>query len=112
MNPRPTPTPTLYGYPLAVWVLPRTAMGPLTARIYTEALAVLTEPSGPTARLWAREIEQDGYRAITHVLSLPQVHSLVAELPPRAIVALTGRRPDDAARQEAVRALYAPPGTA
>lgn len=113
MNPNPAahsdPSPMLYGYPCAVWTIPIAAMGPLTARLYTEALAAIGDPASETARLWADELADQGYRAITHCLSLPQVVSLVSELPPRAIVRLTGRRPDDAARREAVRMLYTEP---
>lgn len=108
MNTNPAPIPTLYGFPAPMWVLPRRALTPLIRDVYTEALAVLTEPDGPEARLWAAELEEDGYRALTQALSLPQVLSLVSELPPAVIVRLTGRTPDDDARQEVVRALYAP----
>lgn len=104
MNPRPT----LYGFPAPMWVLPRRAMTPFIRDVYTEAYEVLTDPHGSTAALWARELEEDGYRALTQNFTLPQVLSLVSELPPRTIVRLTGRAPDDAARQEVVRALYAP----
>ena len=111
-NPRPTeaptPTPTLYGFPCPMWVLPHRAMTPLIRDVYTDALAVLTEPDGPTAAQWRAELNEDGYRALTQNLSLPQVLSLVCELPPSCIVRLTGRTPDDDARQEVVRALYAP----
>lgn len=115
MNPadRPTysdPNPMLYGFPLAVWRIPLAKMpSPLSARLYGEAHEVLTDPAGPTARLWADEIEEDGYRALTASLSLPQVVSLVAELPQRIFVRITGRAPSDAARQELVRALYTEP---
>lgn len=110
MNPANTDQParTMYGFPLAHWTLPAHTRTPLTGRIYTEALAVLTEPHGPVAALWARETEQDGYRAITAALTLPQIVSLVSELPDRAIVALTGVAPTDGARQEIVRMLFAP----
>lgn len=100
--------PTLYGYPCPVWVLPNSTMTPLIQGLYSDALEVLIDPQGPVANAWAAEIEEEGYRAITAPLSLPIIHSLVAELPDRAIARLTGRRPTDAARQEAVRSLYAP----
>ena len=109
---RPThfdPHPGLYGYPLAVWRLPRATMSPLIGRIYAEAYEVLTDPRSKTASLWADEIEEDGYRALTQHLTLPQVVSLVSELPPRTIVRITGVAPSDKSRQELVRALYAPP---
>lgn len=112
MNPNPTtkaPTDLLYGFPLAVWRIPIAEMPGLTASFYAEAHEVLTDPDGSTARLWAAELEEEGYRALTRDLTLPQVVSLVSELPPRTIVRLTGRRPTDEARQETVRALYAPP---
>lgn len=121
MNPRTTktpadrptysdPSPRLYGFPLAAWRIPLAKMpSPLSARIYGEAYEVLTDPDGPTARLWAAEIEEDGYRVLAGDLTLPQVVSLVSELPQRTIVRLTGRAPSDATRQEVVRALYAPP---
>lgn len=115
MNPRPTAkapatTPTMYGFPCAVWRIPIARQpSPLSARIYAEAYEVLTEPDGHKASLWAAELEEDGYRALTRDLTLPQVVSLVSELPQRTIARLTGRRPTDGARQEAVRALYAPP---
>ena len=112
MNPTKTtePQPTMYGFPCAAWRIPIAEQpSPLAARIYAEAYEVLTEPDGPTAAQWAAELEDGGYRAITSALALPQVVSLVSELPPRAIVRLTGRTPDDEARQEAVRMLYAPP---
>lgn len=106
----PNPTPTLYGFPLAAWRIPLAKQpSPLSARIYAEAYEVLTDPDGPTARLWAAEIEEDGYRALTGNLTLPQVVSLVSELPQRTIVRITGSAPSDAMRQEVVRALYAPP---
>lgn len=107
MNPadRPTysdPNPRLYGFPLSVWRIPIAKMpSPLSARIYGEAYEVLTDPDGRTAA----EIEEDGYRALT----LPQVVSLVSELPQRTIVRLTGRAPGDKARQEVVRMLYTEP---
>ena len=118
MNPNPAdqptcsdPNPCLYGFPLAVWRIPIAAQpSPLSARIYAEAYEVLTDPHGRKASLWAAELEEDGYRALTQDLTLPQVVSLVAELPPRTIVRLTGRGPSDKSRQEVVRALYAPPG--
>ena len=108
---RPThsdPSPRLYGFPARVRVIPTAAMPALTARLYAEALKVLTDPDGRLAALWDAEIEEDGYRAITSALTLPQVVSLVSELPPRTIVRLTGRAPSDAMRQEIVRMLYAP----
>lgn len=114
MNPadRPTysdPNPTMYGFPLSAWRIPLASQpSPLAARIYAEAYEVLTEPASKTARLWAAEIEEDGYRALTQNLTLPQVVSLVSELPPRVIVRITGRAPSDEARQEVVRGLYAP----
>lgn len=114
MNPadRPTysdPTPMLYGFPLAAWRIPLAKQpSPLAVRLYGEAYEVLTDPDGPTARLWAAEIEEEGYRALTQNLTLPQAVSLVAELPPRVIVRITGRAPADATRQEVVRMLYAP----
>ena len=113
MNPRPdalllTPSDLLYGFPCAVWTLPADTRTPLIHRLYEDAYAVLTEPDGEIARSWQDELNEDGYRAITAPLPLPQVVSLVSELPDRAIAHLTGRRPTDGARQEAVRALYAP----
>lgn len=115
MNPadRPTysdPNPTMYGFPLAAWRIPLAKQpSPLSARIYSEAYEVLTDPDGPTARLWAAEIEDEGYRALTRDLTLPQVVSLVSELPPRALVRITGVAPSDKARREVVRALYTEP---
>ena len=114
MNPNPTtkaPTdqPTMYGFPCAVWRIPPAKMPGLTASFYAEAHEVLTDPDGHKAALWAAEIEDEGYRVLTQSLTLPQVVSLVAELPPRTIVRLTGIAPSDKARQEIVRALYAPP---
>lgn len=116
MNPNPAdrptysdPNPRLYGFPLAVWRIPIARMGGLSALAYGEAHEVLTDPDGPTARLWAAEIEEEGYRALTASLTLPQVVSLVAELPPRTIVRITGRAPADATRQEVVRMLYTEP---
>lgn len=117
MNPNPAdrptysdPSPMIYGYPLAVWRIPLAKQpSPLSARIYSEAYEVLTDPDGHTARLWEAEIEEDGYRALTGNLTLPQVISLVSELPPAVIVRLTGGAPSDKARQEVVRALYAEP---
>ena len=110
---RPTysdPNPALYGFPLAAWRIPIASQpSPLSARIYGEAYEVLTDPDGATAALWAAEIEDEGFRALTASLTLPQVVSLVAELPPRTIVRITGRAPGDDARQAVVRALYAPP---
>ena len=108
MNPETTTT-TLYGFPCAHWTIPADARTPFIHRLYEDAFAVLTDPDGPTARLWAAEIEDEGFRAITAPLPLPQVISLVSELPGRVIVRLTGRAPGDKARQELVRALYAPP---
>lgn len=121
MNPRPAltpadrpacsdPSPRLYGFPLAARRIPLAKTpSPLSARIYGEAYEVLTDPDGRTADLWAAEIEDEGYRALTASLTLPQVVSLVSELPQRTIVRITGRAPSDATRQEVVRALYAPP---
>ena len=110
MNPSPTTkAPTMYGHPLAVWRIPIARMGGLSALAYGEAYAVLTDPDGPTARLWAPELEEDGYRALTANLTLPQVVSLVSELPQRTIVRITGRAPADATRQEVVRMLYTEP---
>ena len=111
MNPRPdapATTPTLYGFPLAHWTQPADARTPFIGRLYAEAFEVLTDPDGPIARSWAAELEEGGYRAITAPLSLPQVVSLVSELPGRTIVRITGLVPCDKARQEIVRALYAP----
>lgn len=113
MNPNPAtkaPTDLLYGYPLSAWRIPLAKMpSPLSARIYGEAYEILTDPDGPTAALWAAEIEDEGYRALTRDLTLPQVVSLVSALPPQTIARITGTAPSDAARQELVRALYAPP---
>lgn len=117
MNPNPAdrptysdPNPRLYGFPLAAWRIPLAEQpSPLSARIYAEAYEVLTDPDGRTARLWAAEIEEEGYRALTGNLTLPQVVSLVSELPQRTIVRLTGRAPADATRQEVVRMLYTEP---
>lgn len=104
-----TKTPTLYGVPLGAWVIrPEHRPAGLTASLYSDAYEALTEPDGPVAGAWADELAEDGYRAITGPLSLPLVLSLVAELPGRAITRLTGRTPDDRARQEVTRALYAP----
>ena len=112
MNPgtakAPALAPTMYGFPCAHWTLPADARTPMIHRLYEDAYAVLTEPDGEIARQWQDAMDEDGYRAITRNFTLPQVVSLVSELPARAIVRLTGRRPDDAARQEIVRALYAP----
>lgn len=110
MNPGTTkaPAPTMYGYPLADWTLPRETMTPLTAHFYTDALAVLTEPDGPVACSWADEQGRVDYREITAHLTLPQVRSLAAELPDAAIARLTGGAPTDEARRAVVRALYAP----
>ena len=116
MNPNPAdrptcsdPTPMLYGFPCAHWTIRQDGMTPLSGRLYEDAYAVLTEPDGETAAAWRHELNEDGYRAITQNLSLPQVVSLVAELPDRAIVRLTGRAPADATRQEVVRMLYTEP---
>lgn len=112
MNPNPTtkaPTDLLYGFPLAVWRIPIAEMPGLTASFYAEAYKVLTDPDGHKASLWEAELEEEGYRALTASLTLPQVVGLVASLPQRTIVRLTGIAPSDAARQELVRALYAPP---
>lgn len=116
MNPNPAdrptysdPNPMLYGWPLAVWRIPIAKMPGLTALTYAEAYEVLTDPHGREAELWAAEIEEEGYRALTRDLTLPQVVSLVAALPQRTIVRITGRAPSDATRQEIVRALYAEP---
>lgn len=116
MNPNPAdrptysdPNPMLYGFPLAVWRIPIARMGGLSALAYGEAYEVLTDPEGSTARLRAAELEEEGYRALTASLTLPQVVSLVAELPQRTIVRLTGRAPADATRQEVVRMLYTEP---
>ena len=103
-RPAPAPSGLLYGFPLAHWTIRQDGMTPLIRRLYEDAYAVLTDPDGATAP----ELDVEGYRAITAPLSLPQVVSLVSELPPRTIARLTGRRPTDAGRQEAVRALYAP----
>lgn len=113
-NPRPdalllTPSDLLYGFPVRVWVIPTAAMPALTARLYAEALKVLTEPAGDLARSWQDELNEHGYRAITSALTLPQVVSLVSELPGRTIVRITGLVPCDKARQEVVRALYVAP---
>lgn len=107
--PTATQVPAMYGFPLAHWTIPADARTPLIHRLYEDAYAVLTEPDGEIAAQWQDELNEHGYRAITQNLTLPQIVSLVSELPPRAIVALTGRAPTDEARQEAVRALYAPP---
>lgn len=111
MNPRPTtkvPTKTLYGFPLSAWRTPTEAMTPLVRSLYTEALGALSDPMGPEARAWADELQSEGYRALTGALTLPRVLSLVSELSDATIVRLTGRAPTDEARQEVVRALYAP----
>lgn len=113
MNPEttkaPALTPTMYGFPCAHWTLPADARTPLIHRLYEDAYAVLTEPDGEIAAQWQDAMDEDGYRAITANLSLPQVVSLVSELPPSAVVRLTGIAPSDRARQEIVRALYAEP---
>lgn len=109
---RPThsdPNPALYGFPLAHWTLSRDSRTPFLNRLYEDAYAVLTEPDGPIAAQWQDELEEDGLRAITAPLPLPQVVSLVSELPQRTIVRITGIAPSDRARQEIVRALYAEP---
>lgn len=110
MNPtQPTqPTQTMYGFPLAHWTLSADTRTPLIHRLYEDAYTVLTEPASKTARQWADAMDEDGYRAITAPLPLPQVASLVSELPARAIVRLTGIAPSDRARQEIVRMLFAP----
>ena len=112
MNPgtakAPTDRPTMYGFPCADWTIPADARTPMINRLYEDACAVLTEPDGEIARQWADAMDEDGYRAITSALTLPQVVSLVSELPPRTIVRITGRTPDDAARRETVRVLFAP----
>lgn len=102
------PSPMLYDFPCAHWTLPQDGMTPLIARMYEDAYAVLTEPDGEIAAHWADALEEGGYRAITQNLTLPQIVSLVSELPPSAVVRLTGRRPTDGARREVVRSLYAP----
>ena len=101
-------TPALYGYPLAHWTLPADTRTPFIGRLYEDAYAVLTEPDGEIAAQWSDAMDEDGYRAITVPLPLPQICSLVSELPDRAIARLTGRAPTDEARQEVVRMLYAP----
>ena len=115
MNPNPAdrptysdPNPMLYGFPLAVWRIPIARMGGLTALAYAEAYEVLTDPHGHKASLWEAELEEEGYKVLTQNLALPQVVSLVSELPSSAVVRLTGRRPTDGVRQEVVRMLYAP----
>lgn len=108
MNPETTKAPTLYGYPLSDWILPRGTMSPLTAHFYTDALSVLTEPDGPIAASWADDRGVVDYREITRNLTLPQVRSLTAELPDAAFTRLTGGAASDEARQAVVRALYAP----
>lgn len=110
MNPgtAEAPTPAMYGYPLTDWTLPADTRTPLIHRLYEDALAVLTDPDGPIAVSWTDEIEEGGYRAITQNLTLPQVVSLVSELPAAVIVRITGRAPSDAARQAVVRMLFAP----
>lgn len=116
MNPNPAdrptysdPNPRLYGFPLAVWRIPIARMGGIAALAYGEAYEVLTDPDGSTARLWAAELEEEGYKVLTPNLTLPQVVSLVSELPQRTIVRLTGRAPGDGTRQEVVRMLYTEP---
>lgn len=117
MNPNPAdrptysdPNPRLYGFPLAHWTIRQDGMTPLIGRLYEDAYAVLTEPDGEIAVQWQDAMDEGGYRAITQNLTLPQVVSLVSELPAAVIARLTGRRPTDGARQEIVRALYAPAG--
>ena len=105
MNPGTT---TLYGFPCAHWAIPADRMTPMIHRLYEDAYAVLTEPDGEIAAQWQDELNEDGYRTITAPLSLPQIVSLVSELPPSAVVRLTGRAPSDAMRQEIVRMLFAP----
>ena len=54
MNPQAThsdPNPTMYGFPCAVWTLPRDTRTPFLNRLYEDACAVLTDPDGPTARI-------------------------------------------------------------
>lgn len=115
MNPadRPTysdPHPAMYGFPCAVWRIPLAKQpSPLAASIYSEAYEVLTDPHGRKASLWEAELEEEGYKVLTRNLTLPQVVSLVSELPPRTIVRLTGRAPGDGTRQEIVRMLYTEP---
>lgn len=110
MNPESItrPAQTMYGFPCAHWTIRQDGMTPLIGRLYEDAYAVLTEPDGEIARSWADAMDEDGYRAITRNLTLPQVVSLVSELPARAIVRLTGIAPSDRARQEIVRTLFAP----
>ena len=113
MNPAGTdqttqPTQTMYGFPCAHWTIPADARTPFIHRLYEDAFAVLTEPDGEIAAQWQDAMDEDGYRAITRNLTLPQVVSLVSELPARAIVRLTGIAPSDRARQEIVRMLFAP----
>ena len=102
------PTQTMYGFPLAHWTIRQDGMTPLIGRLYEDAYAVLTEPDGEIAVQWQDAMDEGGYRAITQNLTLPQVVSLVSELPPRTIVRITGRAPADATRQEIVRMLFAP----
>lgn len=110
MNPGTTtrPAQTMYGFPLAHWTIRQDGMTTLIGRLYEDAYAVLTEPDGEIAAQWRDAMDEGGYRAITQNLTLPQVVSLVSELPARAVARLTGRRPTDGARQEAVRMLFAP----
>lgn len=108
-TPTPTPTPTMYGFPVADWTLPRDSRTPFLNRLYEDAFEVLTEPDGPTAAAWRHELDEAGYRAVTAPLSLPQIVSLVSELPPSVIVRLTGIAPGDKSRQEVVRMLYTEP---
>lgn len=109
MNPETTKAPAMYGFPLPTWTLPQDSRTPFLNRLYEDAYAVLTEPDGEIAAQWQDAMDEGGYRAITQNLTLPQVVSLVSELPARAIVRLTGGAPTDRARQEIVRMLYAPP---
>lgn len=112
MNPNPAtkaPTDLLYGFPRAHWTIPADRMTPFIGRLYAEALTAISDPASDTARLWAAELEEEGYKVLTQNLTLPQVVSLVSELPQRTIVRLTGRAPGDGTRQEVVRMLYTEP---
>ena len=108
MNPGTTKAPTMYGYPLPTWTLPQDSRTPFLNRLYEDAFEVLTDLDSPVAAQWQDAMDEGGYRAITQNFTLPQVISLVSELPARAIVRLTGVAPSDRARQEIVRMLYAP----
>ena len=110
MNPTKTtkPQPTMYGFPLPTWTQPADARTPMINRLYEDAYAVLTEPDGEIARSWQDAMDEDGYRALTQNLSLPQVVSLVSELPAPAVVRLTPRADHAAAPHDIVRALDAP----